>query len=99
MTNLKRICVTLALAGLFCAGAPARSNKVVTDDTIHDTVIRKLAGDSVVKGAAFDVEVKQGVVTLRGKVETEKQKAKAERLTKKLDGVKSVSNELQVVHR
>ena len=97
--NLKRVFSLLWLAAFFSFGASARTNKAVSDDAIHDTVIRKLAADQVVKGAAFDVEVKQGVVTLRGKVETEKQKSKAEHITKKMNGVNSVVNELQVVHR
>ena len=40
--------------------------------------------------------MKDGVVTLKGKVETEKVRAKAERLSRKVKGVKSVSNRLSV---
>jgi osmotically-inducible protein OsmY len=67
-----------------------------TDDKIHDQVMMKLAGDPDVKGNNFDVEVKDGVVTLRGTVSREKFRQKAERLTRKIKGVKSVVDELSV---
>ena len=73
------------------------AEKQVSDDQLYDTVRRKLANDADVKGGALEVDVKQGVVTLRGKVETEKQKSKAEKLAHKISGVKQVQNELQVV--
>jgi osmotically-inducible protein OsmY len=56
----------------------------------------KLASDPDVKGGALDVDVNQGVVTLKGNVSTEKQKAKAAKLAKKVKGVKSVVNEIVV---
>jgi osmotically-inducible protein OsmY len=69
------------------------------DDTIFDQVRLRLASDPDVKGGAFQVDVKDGVVTLRGKVEKEKYKQKAEKLTKKVKGVKSVVNQLVVDQR
>ncbi|MCU1263207.1 MAG: transport-associated protein [Bryobacterales bacterium] len=68
----------------------------LTDDIIHDRVQIKLAGDTIVKGGGLNIEVKDGVVTVSGKVESEKQKARAEKLAKKVDGVKSVNNQIQV---
>jgi len=50
-----------------------------------------------VPGGAIHVAVDGGVVTLHGKVETEAEKAKAEEVTRKIDGVKSVKNLLEVV--
>ncbi|MCC6859704.1 MAG: BON domain-containing protein [Bryobacterales bacterium] len=76
------------------AGAFA-DDKQVSDDAIFDNVRRRLASDPEVKGGALEVEVRQGVVTLRGAVETDKQIKRAEKLTKKVDGVKSVVNELK----
>lgn len=73
------------------------AKKPLTDDELYDVVRRKLADDQVVKGGALEVDVKAGVVTLRGKVETNEQKAKAEKLTKKIGGVKQVDNQLVVV--
>jgi len=66
------------------------------DDEIYDQVRRRLANDPNVKGGAIEVEVRDGVVTLRGKVREEKQKLKAERITRKVKGVKKVVNELRV---
>jgi osmotically-inducible protein OsmY len=66
------------------------------DDRIYDEVRRKLANDLDVKGAGIEVAVKNGVVTLSGKVHTEKGKEKAEKLTKKTKGVNGVQNQLVV---
>lgn len=73
------------------------AKKPLTDDELYDVVRRKLADDQVVKGGALEVDVKAGVVTLRGKVETNEQKTKAEKITKKIGGVKQVDNQLVVV--
>ena len=70
--------------------------KHTDDDRIYDEVRRKLANDLDVKGAGIDVAVKDGVVTLSGRVHTEKGKEKAEKLTKKTKGVTSVQNKLAV---
>jgi osmotically-inducible protein OsmY len=74
------------------------ADKPVSDGLITDLVRMKLAGDSVVKGGALEVEVKDGAVTLSGNVQAEKQKAKAEKLAHKVKGVKSVTNQIKVVH-
>ena len=89
---LVSLLVILALA----AGAWA-AEKHVSDDQLYDMVRRKLADDVVVKGAGLEVEVKDGVVTLKGKVEYPEQKTKAEKLARKVSGVKSVDNQLVVV--
>ena len=68
----------------------------VTDDTIFDRVRLKLASDPDVRGGAFDVQVKDGVVTIKGRVDKESYKQRAEKLTKKVKGVKSVVNQLLV---
>jgi osmotically-inducible protein OsmY len=73
------------------------ADKPVNDDLIYDLVRQKLAGDQVVKGGALTVDVKNGVVTLSGNVQAEKQKDKAERLAHKVKGVKSVVNQIKVV--
>ena len=48
------------------------------------------------KGVDFDIDVKEGVVTLSGKVRTQKQKDRAERVAKKVKGVAKVVNKLVV---
>ena len=66
------------------------------DNYISDSVRRKARGRCVVKGGAIEVDVKDGVVTLKGKVQEPKQKSKAESLAKKVKGVKSVVNNIQI---
>jgi osmotically-inducible protein OsmY len=68
-----------------------------TDDRIFDEVRQKLAVDSEVRGAGFDVSVKNGVVTMRGSVHTQKGKEKAEKIAKKVKGVTGVVDELKLV--
>jgi osmotically-inducible protein OsmY len=84
--------VMLLASGL--AAGYAKKQAPVTDDRIHDEVLMKLAGDIDVRGGAIDVEVHNGVVTLKGKVEKEKQRTRAERLAKKIKGVTGVDNQL-----
>jgi hyperosmotically inducible protein len=72
------------------------AQKTVSDDTIYDSVRRRLANDTDVKGGALDVSVEKGVVTLRGVLEKEKQKQKAERIASKTKGVTKVINEIRV---
>lgn len=85
MTRRTALCVLLVAAP-----------RSVSDDEIYDNVRRRLANDRDVRGGALQVEVKDGVVTLRGQVDEEKHKEKAEKLAKKVKGVKAVNNELTV---
>jgi osmotically-inducible protein OsmY len=66
------------------------------DDRIFDDVRRKLANDADVRGAGFDVTVKNGVVTLKGQVHTKKAIEKAEKIAKKIKDVVKVDNQLKV---
>jgi len=68
----------------------------LTDDVINDQVRVHLANDQDVGGMKIDVDVHQGAVTLTGKVRSEKQRAKAEKVAKKVKGVTSVINKLVV---
>jgi len=70
----------------------AAQKKPVSDDAIYDQVRRILANDPDVKGGAFDVDVKQGVVTVKGKVSAEKSRAKVDKIVKKAKGVTEVKN-------
>jgi len=66
------------------------------DDRIYDAVRRRLADDADVKGAGFDVTVKNGAVTLLGRVHDAAARDKAARLAKKVKGVTSVDNKLKL---
>lgn len=95
--KLKRIVLPFVLFLTLIATAVA-AGKPVTDDFLVDTIRQKLAADQVVKGGAIEVIVKDGVVTLKGTVEEDKQKNKAEKIAKKVTGVKSVTNQLTISH-
>jgi osmotically-inducible protein OsmY len=81
---------------VLCALLLQAADKPVSDDVIFDLVRRRLANDTDVRGATLDVHVENGVVRLRGKVSKQKAREKAERLAKKVVGVKKVINELRV---
>jgi hyperosmotically inducible protein len=93
--KIKRLGLALVLFLSMLMTAFAQ-DKRVTDDYITDAVSSRLAADALVKGGGIKVEVKEGVVTLDGKVTEAKQKAKAEKLAKGIKGVKSVVNNLKI---
>ena len=93
---MRLLSVLLIFSLVFGACALLYGQKKVSDDEIYDLVKRKLAADRDVRGGGIGVEVREGVVTLRGKVREEKQKKKAERLARKVKGVSQVINELAV---
>ena len=77
----------------------AADKPLLDDGALRDRIMIKLGGDQQVKGGGLGIDVKNGAVTLSGKVETDKQKSRAEKLTHKISGVKSVENRIQVVHK
>ncbi len=95
---MKRLTFVVGLLSLvtLLASAPVLAQNADRDDVIYDQVRIRLAGDPDVNGGGLEVEVKDGVVTVRGKVRTEKGRAKVERLAKKVKGVKQVINEVRV---
>ena len=80
----------LMLAGVCIA------KDAISDDMIYNNVRIKLASDAVVKGGALEVDVKEGVVTIGGSVEIEKQKDRAAKLAKGVKGVKQVVNNITI---
>jgi osmotically-inducible protein OsmY len=95
-----KIAVLLIALVLFQVVAVAdKQSNPVTDDTITDQVRLKLTSDPDVKGGALQVDVKSGVVTLSGAVELPKQRDKAEKIARKVKGVKSVVNHIEVKAR
>jgi hyperosmotically inducible protein len=86
----------LLLTFVMAATVAVAANKPKSDDQIRDNVMVKLANDPDVKGAALDVESKDGVVTIKGRVPNQRAKDKAPRVAKKVKGVKSVDNQITV---
>jgi osmotically-inducible protein OsmY len=93
---LPRLIALLLLVTLAVPMLVAQSKSAVSDDAISDNVRQRLASDADVRGAALDVTVKNGVVTIQGRVHTEKGRKKATEITKKVKGVVNVDNQLKL---
>lgn len=92
----------LVFGGVLIAASVHALDKAPEKTSIHDTWLTAktkiaLASDSRVKGRQIDVETTQGVVLLRGKVDSDTAKQASAEIAKMLDGVKSVKNDLEVV--
>ena len=85
----------LIAGGLLC-GALLFAQGNPKDDKLYDQVRMRLAENPDVNGGGIEVEVHDGAVVLKGKVLHDKQRQKAERVAKKVKGVKSVDNRLTV---
>jgi len=79
---------------LVAQGKAAAQGKA--DDRIYDDVRRRLADDPEVKGAAIEVTITNGAITLKGRVRDEKAREKATRVAKKVKGVTTVDNQLKL---
>lgn len=99
-------CVTLCTAlvvGAALIAVPAdavdlsKEKALINDSFLTAKTKIALAADGRVKGRQIDVATTKGVVMLRGKVDSDTAKSAAEDIAKKLDGVKSVKNDLEVV--
>ncbi|SQI42802.1 Osmotically-inducible protein Y precursor [Leminorella richardii] len=66
------------------------------DSTITAKVKSGLLDNKAIQSTDISVKTSSGVVTLHGFVGSDAQKAQAEDIAKKVEGVKSVSNKLQV---
>lgn len=68
----------------------------LTDEALYDKVRIAIARDREVGGGKIDVKVTNGVVELTGTVKQDKLKDRAEKLARKVKGVKNVENKLRV---
>ena len=82
-------------AALFVAAGPALAE--TPDSWITAKTKVALMTTEGIRTARLNVDTVKGVVTLHGQVPTAEQKAKAEEVAKKVDGVTAVKNLLQVV--
>jgi hyperosmotically inducible protein len=69
----------------------------IKDSWITSKTKMSLVSDKRVKARRITVETLNGVVLLRGKVATAEERSAAEQVARGIDGVRSVSNMLQVV--
>jgi hyperosmotically inducible protein len=89
--------VLVAIAGFTGACASSRTaGEQIDDATISTEVKAKLAGDPDVKAFGIDVDTVDGIVSLRGNVDTGSQRAETERVARTVHGVRGVRNELTV---
>lgn len=86
----------IAVFAFLIAVNPAVAADKISDDQIYDKVRIQLANDRDVKGGAIEVSVASGVVQLTGNVRSDKQRGKAEKVAKKVKGVRQVINQLKV---
>jgi hyperosmotically inducible protein len=96
------LCTALVVGGALLTGSAHALDKADVTTPINDTWLTAktkiaLASDARVKGRQIDVETTNNVVMLRGKVDSDAAKQAAEDITKMLDGVKTVKNDLEVV--
>jgi osmotically-inducible protein OsmY len=101
-TGIRKAILGFAAAGALilggCAGGPeARSTgEFIDDTTIHTKVKAALVNDPVITGRGIDVDVMKGVVSLRGAVNSEAEKKKAEDTVRGVAGVKGLDSQLVV---
>ena len=88
--------VSLVLAVLFAVSVVIAAEKGVSDDVIYDQVRVKLASDRDTGGDNIEVKVHQGVVELNGRVRSDANRSKAEKIARKVKGVQKVVNQLTV---
>jgi osmotically-inducible protein OsmY len=86
----------IVLATMFALILPATAQKQQSDAQIYDQVRMRLANDPDIKGGNLEVDVKAGVVTVKGRVDKERAHQKIEKVAKKVKGVSSVINQVKV---
>jgi hypothetical protein len=85
-----------AEAGEKVADAINRAGEAVGDAGLTAKIKSKMALDDTVKASRIDVDTRDGVVTLRGQVESEATHARALSLARETRGVTRVVDELTV---
>jgi hyperosmotically inducible protein len=72
------------------------AGQTMTDSKITASVQSKLTADRVSNFTRVDVDTERGVVNLSGVVPSTEQKRRAEELTRQVNGVTRINNNLQV---
>lgn len=73
-----------------------QAQRAVSNAALASKIKAKMALDDLVESAAIDVDNDGGVVTLKGTVRSEAERARALQLTRETEGVTSVTDRLQV---
>jgi hyperosmotically inducible periplasmic protein len=72
------------------------AGQTMTDSKITASVQSKLTADRMANFTRVDVDTERGVVNLSGVVPSPEQKTRAEELTRQVNGVTRINNNLQV---
>ena len=102
MKGFKYLNAVLALSLLLaaCQATTGRTaGRNIDDAALTASVNAALVADKPSNFTRIDVDTTNGVVALNGTVETPEQRARAEQLAGRVDGVKKVVNNLQVSRR
>ena len=83
--------VSLLLLAAFLSGC----NRGPSDETLTQNVRAKLSADPSLATQVINVSTKDAVVTLVGTVNSDLEKSRAEELARSVEGVKSITNNLQ----
>ena len=86
----------LFVAGCASDGTKRSTGEVIDDTAIHTKVKTALLNDPIVHGSEIAVHVDRGVVSLSGAVNGDVEKRKAEEITRGVDGVRGVENNIMV---
>jgi len=95
VAEMKILLIMLAALALLVSASCERRD--VADSAITTKVKSKLAMDTETSALKIDVDTNGGVVTLTGAVQTQAEKAEAERITRNTEGVTRVINNITVV--
>ncbi len=76
-----------------------RAQRAVSDGTLTAKIKSKMTLDDTIEAAQIDVDTTGSVVTLRGTVDSQAERARAVQLARETDGVTSVVDELRVQGR
>jgi len=88
--------VLLALAAGSLLGPAGAAEPEISDDLLHDQVMRQLVSDRELKILELKVEVVDQVVTVLGYVRTQRLVQRVEPVAKKVKGVRKVVNKVAV---
>lgn len=91
------VVVTMSFLLISCQAMTGRTaGRNVDDAALTASVNAALVSDKPANFTRIDVDTTNGVVALNGTVPTAEQRARAEELARRVDGVKRVVNNLQV---
>ena len=98
--SLGLLILIVMMTGTFAACASTRTHQSAgeyIDDSVITTKVKSLlAGDDFLKSFQISVESHDGIVQLSGFVDSQKAVDKAVQISKSVEGVKSVRNDLIV---